>query len=230
VPPAVANRRPFDASGAGLLGVDAETAVGNARRFAADEGSDAAAVIRSIADACRVEPDGTIVSPYATLADWNDAANRGEWLPAQRVPEDLGPTRCWVEPGCHLGDAAADAIGAYARSIADAIGLHDWKIALMAAPAPGDVSACVQSVYGRRLTLLFVGEGFASRSKASRRSVIVHELLHAHFRDTERLASDAGDHMRAGRFEPWYSAYVHANELVVDAITDALAPRLPLPD
>jgi hypothetical protein len=110
---------------------------------------------------------------------------------------------------------------AYVRTIADALRLKDWEFDIVQqAPSGDDSIASVQPVYGRKLAILRLSEGFLNDSYVEQRHTLVHELIHCHAAPLQRLL-ESEEHMTAGARQ--------AIEYCVDGLADAIAPLLPLP-
>ena len=114
------------------------------------------------------------------------------------------------------------AVGAYARLVADKIGLRDWSIHVLdESPRPGD-AADMRGVYGRRVAEIRISDEALAGEPEKLRYYVVHELVHCHFASMHNyldLILNAGEQV----------AYGQCYEYGVDAAASALAPHMPLP-
>jgi hypothetical protein len=126
-------------------------------------------------------------------------------------------------------DPRRRAYGPYFRALADLMGLRDWTFVLADGP-PDDPNhgAAIVCVYGRRLGNVAISDAFLDADPAGRRITAVHELLHAHFAAMNQLLHD--EHREGAIPDSLHRAYVLAMESGIDAVAEALAPHLPLPD
>lgn len=111
----------------------------------------------------------------------------------------------------------------YVRHLADLLRLRDWTIEVSGDAAPADSVAMIHLTNGRRHAILDLSDAFlADPDPASQRHTIVHELVHCHFEPAHVIAKALGD----GRYDDFLLLY----EYGTDAMADAVAPLLPLPD
>jgi hypothetical protein len=125
----------------------------------------------------------------------------------------------------------------YVRYIADQMGLRDWTLKIDIGPCDAkhtegfEWGASCSPVPGRKqATLKFASERFTEDTRDELRQTVVHELVHCHFYgvwDTVRqdalnliAEQDAYDVLIAG--------VRRHMEYGVDAVADAIAPRMPL--
>jgi hypothetical protein len=124
--------------------------------------------------------------------------------------------------------------------MADAMNLRDWEIVIhptltdkmRAQMHGGDYEAWIEPEHHRHFADLWFSRGFVqNRSIADKRHTVVHELLHLHHAREEHLLeemlTDAHDWESAAMAKRWWT---QANEYAVNAITDFIAPYLPLPN
>lgn len=128
----------------------------------------------------------------------------------------------------------------YIRGIADAMGLRDWTLALAVetvgrSNAPnrteGEWGATSQSTPGRKHALITLPKDARALDREELRQTVVHELVHCHFAclwDTLRL--DLGHILTEKVYWVWIAGVERAMEYGVDAVADAIAPRMPLID
>lgn len=112
----------------------------------------------------------------------------------------------------------------YVRSLADSIGLKDWKIQISEAPPPNSDSAeaSTWTAYGQRRAEIYLSDRFLGSSSEEQRDTVVHELLHLHFAPMDGIVTDV---VEAGP----YKAYSRLFEYGIDAVAVAIAPRFLLP-
>jgi hypothetical protein len=126
-------------------------------------------------------------------------------------------------------DPRRRAYGPYFRALADLMGLRDWTFELKDGPSDEpDHAAAIQCVYGRRLGHIFLADAFLDADPAERRATAVHELLHAHFAGMHNLLHN--ERREGAVSDTLFRAYDLAMESGIDAVAEALAPHLPLPD
>ncbi len=120
----------------------------------------------------------------------------------------------------------------YVRTMANTLGLRDWTLNLQHdEPDTKDAWASVACVYGRRIANLWFAHGFEDLSPAEQRHTIVHELLHIHFDRVRSLADGTlPGLLGAAAYAAFEAAQREVVEHGVDAVADALASALPLPE
>lgn len=124
-----------------------------------------------------------------------------------------------------MTDPRRQAFAPYLRCLADRMELRDWTVSIADAP-PDDPALMAQcfATFGRRRATVAVSDEFLDDDGPAQRQTLVHELIHCHFRPMEQLLADMlRDH-------PAASAYVQFLEYGIDAVADAMAGHLPLPD
>lgn len=114
--------------------------------------------------------------------------------------------------------------GPYVRRIADLMCLRDWFIQLIwEGPDEPEVAADIKCIPGRRLAYIRLGDSFLDDyTPDQQRHTVVHELVHAHLDQAQKVAEEAMG-------EQW-AVFRLLLEYGVDAIADGWAPCLPLPD
>lgn len=120
----------------------------------------------------------------------------------------------------------------YVRRVANALGLHDWTINVLAdEPDMAEAGADVHCIYGRRIANIRFAADFALMEPDVQRHIVVHELLHIHFDRALQLCQSA---LPAVMGAPAYSVFDEAlrdhMEHGVDAVADALACAFTLPE
>lgn len=120
----------------------------------------------------------------------------------------------------------------YVRTAANTLGLHDWDIRIQDdEPDTKEAWASVSCTYGRRIARIWFSAGFELIDPDEQRHVIVHELLHIHF---DRILSQADGSLPGllgiGAFSMYMAGLRENIEHGVDAVADALAAALPVPE
>jgi hypothetical protein len=123
-------------------------------------------------------------------------------------------------------------IARYIRTVANTLGLRDWTLNLAHdEPDDKEAYASVSCVYGRRIANLWLAHGFEMLEPIEQRHVIVHELLHIHFDRTLKQSEGALPGLLGAASYAVYEAGLRESiEHGVDAVADALAGALPLPE
>lgn len=125
-------------------------------------------------------------------------------------------------------------VGAYARDLADRLGLRDWTFRFAHEPLASDDSAqaCIFVTYGRKDATVMLRRDFLRMPRSEQRSLLIHELLHCHLDAIEVvlrrggavgdvLGDTVGDMVR----DTVHTAVEHAT----DAIASEIAKHYPLP-
>lgn len=120
--------------------------------------------------------------------------------------------------------------GAYLRCLADLLGLRDWTVALDVSSDAGPYGATVERVYGRKIARVAVCPEFAAMPAGEQRQTLVHELVHCHLGGAQDAARVLGGVLSSEAYGAWWPLFDHQIEFAVDALADAIAPTLPLPD
>lgn len=123
-------------------------------------------------------------------------------------------------------------IARYVARLAALMGLRDWTINIMSdEPDVKEAYASVACTYGRRIASVWFADGFELLPPDVQRHVIVHELLHVHF---DRITTLASQSLPMVMGAPAYGVFDEALrdhlEHGVDAVADAFACALPLPE
>lgn len=122
-------------------------------------------------------------------------------------------------------------IRAYVRAVADALELRDWTLTIDWGPPEDDgIVARIRCTYGRKLATLEFCEGFASRPLREQRATICHELIHCHLSGLEWTFNNLGSHVSQAVFDIVWGGLKDQVEFATDAMADAVAKHLPLPD
>lgn len=124
------------------------------------------------------------------------------------------------------------AVERFARSVADEIGLRDWQVGFnWNRPAEEGDGGNVDWVEGRRSIVIRLNESFKDYDADEQRYVIVHELVHAHFAQMQdTVEEDLQPHLSRPTYDIYSRSFRRAFEYGIDAVSHALADRLPLID
>jgi hypothetical protein len=110
----------------------------------------------------------------------------------------------------------------YVRELADLLRLKDWSFILKEEnPTDPEAWASIVCVQGRKLGVLRLSEDVIRQDPEELRRSVVHELLHCHLAAADYVADLLPQGERA--------AYRNQREYGTDALSDAIAPLLPLP-
>jgi hypothetical protein len=119
---------------------------------------------------------------------------------------------------------------AYARRVADEMGLRDWEIAVGEQPCENGNAAAVACTYGRKHALIEVGRDFRDDTAEEQRHYIVHELVHCHLEAADNMVEQDLEFALGAHADRVFSdGFKRQLEYGIDALATALAPHLPLP-
>lgn len=137
-----------------------------------------------------------------------------------------------------------DRMREYVRDCADVCGLRDFTVHYALQPiGPGrnaidgyEAAASIDVHPTYRDFTIWLPPSWYERAmgdigdREEARQTICHELLHVHFKRTDRmmetLQTNVGDHV----WGVWHCLYIDENELLVELISQFAAAALPLPD
>lgn len=128
------------------------------------------------------------------------------------------------------------ALGAYCRGAADMLELRDWTV-WVSVEDPEDPgrpdgqrwAATSESTPGRKRVSLTFAPDVRHWPRESIRSTVAHELIHAHFAPLiDMLRTDLHPYLHDEVFQVFNDGATRWLEFGVDAMADAVAPRLPL--
>jgi hypothetical protein len=123
------------------------------------------------------------------------------------------------------------ALGEYVRWVANELELRDWVIELDRSPCDLDCAGYALCIDGQRHITIALAAGFRDYPPAEQRETIVHELLHAHTEACWRMVqTDLAEPLGKIAYYVFCDSYRRAMEYQVDALSKAIAPRLPLID
>jgi hypothetical protein len=123
-----------------------------------------------------------------------------------------------------MTDPRRQAWAGYVREVADRLRLRDWAVVVKDdGPEDGDAHASCHCVYGRKLALIRLSDGFLDDPPEGQRHSVVHELLHCHLDDGYWFAYGR---MPNGEAKEAFERFV---EKGIDGLADAIAPLMPLP-
>jgi hypothetical protein len=120
----------------------------------------------------------------------------------------------------------------YAEQLAALMGLSDWTIQILYEPTDIDTYAEIECVYGQRLAKISLNPNWQAYSRETQRDTLVHELVHALIAPFSQMAYDMVDVLteNEGAQSAAKAALAGSEEWVVDPISIAWAPYMPLPE
>jgi len=120
----------------------------------------------------------------------------------------------------------------YAEQLASLMGLADWTIEVCHEPTDVDTYAEIECVYGQRLAKISLNPNWTAYSRETQRDTLVHELVHALLAPFSQMAYDVVDALTLNEGAQCVAkaALAGSEEWVVDPISIAWAPYLPLPE
>lgn len=126
-----------------------------------------------------------------------------------------------------------DKLADYIWSLAEMMGMGDWRIKLADAPPPepksGQAGGYCEIVGSRKYAIISIAPDWAEWPDWELRETVVHELLHGQLVFVQ-WATDAVVHsMTQVVYDTWHTSFTHALELSIDAIAVNWAKTLPLP-
>lgn len=122
------------------------------------------------------------------------------------------------------------ALSDYVRFIADELALRDWYIWIKdATPDDENTAAQIEVTYGRRSATIVFDRNWFKMAPEELRHNIVHEIMHTHFNGVTMIFDSLKPALGEVAFNSVKEIFRWQSELTVDAITDAIAKRFPLP-
>ena len=119
---------------------------------------------------------------------------------------------------------------AYARSIADNLGLKDWRIEVQRnRPDSPGAGASFSAIMGRRYARIYLGHAFLAGTPEEQRHYMVHELLHAHTDDIDTAVYQGLEHIDCDAYRLMYATTKNRIEFAVDNLAVAISHAYPLP-
>jgi hypothetical protein len=120
----------------------------------------------------------------------------------------------------------------YAEELASLMGLADWTIEIRFDPTDADTYAEIECVYGQRLARIGVNKNWWTYTREMQRDTLVHELVHALLAPFSQMAYDMVEALtdNEGAQAAAKAALAGSEEWVVDPISIAWAPSMPLPE
>lgn len=119
---------------------------------------------------------------------------------------------------------------AYLRSLADLLGLRDWRVELEDEPCDSQTAAaCVRCIYGQKHAYVRLGRGFDDESPGLQRHYLVHECLHLHLRLLDDVMVNVGNRLAPDTYSALRDTFDDAEEVAIDGIGWAVSQFLPLP-
>jgi hypothetical protein len=128
-----------------------------------------------------------------------------------------------------MSESHAEAARAYIRTLADRLGLRDWKFVVTDHPGEtGPNLLDVATVPGRRLAHVRILPLFYEVTAAERRHAVVHELFHCHMNPLLDHAEMLRPPLGGQTFDMFFQDHVRRLEEGLDAIAGCVAPDLPM--
>lgn len=120
----------------------------------------------------------------------------------------------------------------YTQELASQMGLADWTIEIRLDPTDSDTYAEIECVYGQRLARIGINRNWLTYTRELQRDTLVHELVHALIAPLSQMAYDMVDALteNEGAQAAAKAALAGSEEWVVDPISIAWAPHMPLPE
>ena len=125
-------------------------------------------------------------------------------------------------------------LATYIRTLADGLGLRDWRFHVEKAKRPGASPGATAASYIRwnddHSAVWFSDEALEGSAEDLRETVI-HELLHCHMERVDVLVIDAlKRYVPRDTWRTFSSAWSRESERRIDRIAWAIAEHFPLPD
>lgn len=124
-------------------------------------------------------------------------------------------------------------LGRYLRDIADQLELRDWTVThrWSQEPANPNHGADNECIYGQKVVIIRFRYGFENWDPVEQRATIVHELMHATRAATwDQVRGDLDGVLGRQADELFTAAYGRQMEYEVEALAQAFARHMPLPD
>ena len=119
---------------------------------------------------------------------------------------------------------------AYARTLADGLGLKDWEVVIKReTPDDGHAGASMLTVTGRRLVWIKLGDGFLANTPEMQRHYMLHELVHIHTDDIDTAMWQAADVINGEAFTLLQKVVRDRIEFATDVIAASIGHAFPLP-
>lgn len=129
-----------------------------------------------------------------------------------------------------MDDATRGQWQAYARQLADRMGLRDYLVTISATIADdGTSGASCQCTYGRRSIRIWLSHYFFGLTPEQQRWTVVHELCHAIMRPVADLTHKNFENETKERHVLFYTLHKEAEEQAVDHFALVIAESMPLP-
>ena len=118
----------------------------------------------------------------------------------------------------------------YMRSLADRLGLRDWRFHFDDQACDDDSAASISCLYGRKSATVRLAREWETHSPEWQRQTLVHEALHCHAKGVQNAADATIAPLGSVAYAVFSSVHEQAIEYMVDAIAEAIAPLMPLPE
>jgi hypothetical protein len=129
-----------------------------------------------------------------------------------------------------LNDADHAYWTAYARTLADGIGLKDWETVIRHdTPDDSNAAAAMITITGRRIVWIKLGNGFFADTPENQRHYMLHELVHVHTDDIDTAIWQAKDVITSDAFTLLEKVVKDRIEFATDVIASSVGHAFPLP-
>lgn len=119
---------------------------------------------------------------------------------------------------------------AYVRTLADLLGLRDWRIELEDEPDTDEsCAASVSITYGQKHALVYFGQKWSGHTPEYQRYYVCHELLHCHMKPLADVVHNLAGKLGSEAYGVVWGCHDDALESSIDGIGWAVAQFLPLP-
>jgi hypothetical protein len=123
----------------------------------------------------------------------------------------------------------------YVNKLRKILKLTDWNIVVLAKPCPSDSLGEIDVIFGQQFAKMQLSKNFQKQKPEDLRSTIVHELLHCHFAPITETAQEILDPIKEDPggtkiIRSTLNGLEYQQERVIDNISEAISPFLPLPE
>jgi hypothetical protein len=139
----------------------------------------------------------------------------------------------WVEVDdmpapCPRCSRPQEPVADYVRRLAALMGLRDWTVEVQDEPASDGTLAECDAIFGQRYARISLCSEWYTLDPAVQRSTVAHELLHCHVAQLSNLVNAMLEQTKGSKVAR--ACWSVGEEYLVDAIAEAWAQTLPLPE
>src|ERR1039458_5728905 len=120
-------------------------------------------------------------------------------------------------------------LATYVRTVADMLGLKDWVIEVSDEPADEQYDAFISMRECQKHATLYIGHSYWADSPEEQRHTIVHEMLHPHLDQMQRLIERNSEVFGSVPAAILIGQHKVDLEFATDAIAAAISQHFPLP-